>query len=126
MKCPRDGSVLSLQESELVVGQVCTKCAGVFLEEKGVSVFRYNHETSVLEKIFQLPSQIDSSISCPSCNAYMMIAYVDDVEIDLCEKCRGIWFDKREMSKIIKKYSSNSDGKGNVAYSILEMLLCIF
>jgi Zn-finger nucleic acid-binding protein len=129
VKCPRDYSVLSLQESEHVVGQVCNECKGIFLEGKGVAAFRYNHETSILEETVQIPSKIKTSIKCPCCNSSMMLASLDDVQLDKCQNCQGIWFDESEVSKIVKTYSrffSTPSGEERVAHGILEVIMNLF
>jgi len=36
---------------------------------------------------------------CPKCSDQMEIQMIEDVEIDLCKKCSGIWFDQDELRK---------------------------
>ena len=104
MKCPKDNSNLKIQESEKVVGHVCDQCSGIYLKESAVSAFKYNYETSILEKIASFYSGNDSFIGCPGCGSIMKMASTEGIEIDYCENCKGIWFDKDEVTKLISLY----------------------
>jgi hypothetical protein len=43
----------------------------------------------------------ESSIGCPECTAPMAIIKIEDLEIDLCVKCRGVWMEQGELSELI-------------------------
>lgn len=57
---------------------------------------------------FQAPAK-----NCPKCNINMAtILYGNtDVEVNFCEKCRGIWLDKGEFEKIIEALNQELLGK---------------
>lgn len=38
---------------------------------------------------------------CPVCVEALNVILHDEVEIDVCDKCGGIWLDKGELEKII-------------------------
>ena len=40
---------------------------------------------------------------CPTCRVDLHIAKRQDVEIDHCPQCRGVWLDRGELDKIIKR-----------------------
>jgi len=40
---------------------------------------------------------------CPTCMVDLHIAKRQDVEIDYCPQCRGVWLDRGELDKIIKR-----------------------
>ncbi|NWJ51960.1 MAG: zf-TFIIB domain-containing protein [Bacteroidetes bacterium] len=42
-------------------------------------------------------------MNCPVCNETLLLANRQDVEIDYCPKCRGIWLDRGELDKIIER-----------------------
>lgn len=42
-------------------------------------------------------------MKCPSCNADLLIADRQGVEIDFCPQCRGVWLDRDELNKIIER-----------------------
>jgi len=41
-------------------------------------------------------------VNCPRCKTASLVARVrDDIEIDHCNSCRGVWLDRGELEKII-------------------------
>ncbi|MGB1287454.1 MAG: zf-TFIIB domain-containing protein, partial [Aggregatilineales bacterium] len=40
---------------------------------------------------------------CPQCNVVMEMAFRDNIEIDYCPKCRGIWLDRGELDKLLDR-----------------------
>ena len=42
-------------------------------------------------------------MNCPKCQIEMLITEKKEIEIDYCPTCFGIWLDKGELEKIIKK-----------------------
>ena len=44
---------------------------------------------------------------CPTCDAELKIKVIGDVDIDECEKCGGIWFDRGELEQAEKAADSN-------------------
>ena len=38
-------------------------------------------------------------MQCPKCNDKMEVEKIEDVEIDVCTKCAGVWFDQDELRK---------------------------
>jgi uncharacterized protein len=51
-----------------------------------------------------IPSEIEadrpSTITCPKCQAPMEKVKFQDIEIDRCTKCRGLWFDMLEREHL--------------------------
>jgi len=48
------------------------------------------------------------TLNCPKCDVPMQKKTKMDVTIDKCNKCGGIWLDRGEMEKIIKKMTEES------------------
>lgn len=42
-------------------------------------------------------------MNCPIDNNLLSITHRDNIEIDYCPKCRGVWLDRGELDKIIEK-----------------------
>lgn len=40
-------------------------------------------------------------MKCPNCDHLLQISERQNVEIDYCPSCRGVWLDKGELDKII-------------------------
>ncbi len=41
------------------------------------------------------------TMKCPNCNETLLMSVRNQVEIDYCPSCRGIWLDRGELDKII-------------------------
>ena len=48
-------------------------------------------------------------MKCPICSVEMKLTQRDDVEIDYCPQCRGVWLDRGELEKIIARMESQPD-----------------
>jgi uncharacterized protein len=44
-----------------------------------------------------------SSMSCPRCDGTLVETKFEDVLIDRCDNCSGIWLDPGELAQLIKK-----------------------
>ncbi len=40
---------------------------------------------------------------CPVCKIPLKLTFREDIEIDYCEQCRGVWLDRGELDKLIEK-----------------------
>ena len=40
---------------------------------------------------------------CPVCKAELVMSERQNIEIDYCPKCRGVWLDRGELDKIIER-----------------------
>jgi Zn-finger nucleic acid-binding protein len=117
MRCPRDNQQLNRKVSERLYGEGCSKCDGIFLTGKRTQAFQHNIEKQLLENSVDQNPSSDSPLLCPDCNTPMNVTYVDNIEIDICHKYLGVWFDKTEAQAIIQKYKQddNSESKTNHA-----------
>lgn len=41
-------------------------------------------------------------MKCPNCSQLLLITERQNVEIDYCPSCRGVWLDRGELDKIIQ------------------------
>lgn len=39
-------------------------------------------------------------MKCPLCSIDLQMTYKNEVEIDYCPKCRGVWLDRGELEKL--------------------------
>ncbi len=42
-------------------------------------------------------------MNCPVCNVALTMTERQGVEIDYCQRCRGVWLDRGELDKIIER-----------------------
>ena len=50
-------------------------------------------------------------MNCPVCNIPLLITERQSVEIDYCQKCRGVWLDRGELDKIIEHSQSEQPSR---------------
>lgn len=47
-------------------------------------------------------------MKCPSCSVDLLMTQRENVEIDYCPKCRGVWLDRGELDKIIDRVAAEA------------------
>ena len=52
---------------------------------------------------------------CPSCKVDLVMTERQNIEIDYCPKCRGVWLDRGELDKIIEKSVREAEPAAPVA-----------
>ncbi|WP_343307869.1 zf-TFIIB domain-containing protein [Chitinophaga niabensis] len=48
-------------------------------------------------------------MKCPNCSETLLMTQRNNVEIDYCPKCRGIWLDKGELDKLLEYDNKRSN-----------------
>jgi len=48
-----------------------------------------------------------SAIQCPKCEGTLDELTFDEIQIDRCNKCNGVWLDAGEMERLIGKQESH-------------------
>ena len=43
------------------------------------------------------------TLNCPACTVPLTMSARQNVEIDYCPQCRGVWLDRGELDKIIER-----------------------
>lgn len=46
------------------------------------------------------------NMNCPVCSVALVMSERQNVEIDYCPQCRGVWLDRGELDKIIERASA--------------------
>ena len=44
-----------------------------------------------------------SSMQCPRCDAKLKASTFEQIEVDVCEKCGGLWLDSGELEQLTKR-----------------------
>lgn len=42
-------------------------------------------------------------MKCPNCNETLLMSFRNNIEIDYCPNCRGVWLDKGELDKFLEQ-----------------------
>ncbi len=45
----------------------------------------------------------ESDMKCPNCSVSLVMTERQNIEIDYCPECRGVWLDRGELDKIIER-----------------------
>lgn len=46
-------------------------------------------------------------MNCPKCEGALRRVQVEDIELDQCDRCSGIWFDSGELQRILGRKSTD-------------------
>ncbi|WP_394493663.1 zf-TFIIB domain-containing protein [Shewanella sp. ENK2] len=119
MKCPRTASELTPIKVGGIMVEFSKASGGVFFDNYELIHFDEEHEkrgSVLVEHLSQFtPSAIDYSqrINCPKCPDIVMRRYFyspkNQVEVDECPGCGGIWFDYNELAKIRELFPNQQD-----------------
>ena len=55
---------------------------------------------------------------CPTCKSDMIVVEHDNIELDYCTDCNGVWFDAGEMDLLLQ--SIDVDGSGSLLKDVLD------
>lgn len=109
MDCPRCAVPLNpLSAGDIEVDE-CPQCKGVWFDQDELRQAKdladpglnwYDFEIWKYADRFKL---VPNPLQCPRCNTEMFAMNYDatEVEIDVCNQCRGVWLDGGEFEKII-------------------------
>ena len=51
-----------------------------------------------------------SSMKCPRCDGTLKESKFEEVTIDVCDKCGGVWLDSGELEQVTKKEAESGGG----------------
>lgn len=46
---------------------------------------------------------------CPKCDVPLFILHFQDIEVDFCERCRGLWLDAGELEALIQRTGAKAN-----------------
>lgn len=107
LQCPRDKSLMKAHEVGEAVLDTCGKCGGQFFDSGELfAALGIKADPSYWDRPETGGVVKTTDIHCPSCETVMLAQEVkydtEQVEIDRCGKCGGIWLDKGESDTIMK------------------------
>jgi hypothetical protein len=92
----------------------------VDLEERGQALeneyFR-RKEQELIEKMkakLEAESSKAAEMQCPRCDGTLVETDFDEIKIDVCNKCTGVWFDAGELAQVLDKEEGNSGWFGRM------------
>lgn len=66
-------------------------------------------EQELIERMkskLQTENTKSSEVKCPKCSGNLMETDFENVKIDVCENCSGVWLDAGELAQIVDKDKS--------------------
>ncbi len=93
---------------------VCPKCHGIWLDKGELQkILKDKKLADYLTK--HIGTKSKSPMVCPRCGNTMDIEKVEDIEVDVCLLCGGVWLDEGEIEDLEKKteegYELDMDAK---------------
>jgi len=115
MNCPRCQAPLHTRSTDGVEIDECRTCQGIWLDAERLRRLKDQTDPDLQWMDFELWEHADrfhiaeKPIDCPTCAVPLVaIDYGDTgVTIDYCNRCRGVWLDADEFSKIIHHLSED-------------------
>ena len=94
MRCPRDRNLLVQYKDEGTLLWRCDVCSGAFISSLPSDDSRHMHRTKIRP-------EWDPEIQCPADSTKMQGFHYQDVIVDMCEKCHGVWLDSDEIPIVL-------------------------
>jgi len=111
-------------KGELVLDH-CPRCGGMWFELGEVQLLRHQKPSQLWKHVSKRPSaartlchtchapldraaescpacEARNTLDCPSCQQPLTIHMHEGLRLDVCDQCRGVWFDHTELSEIWK------------------------
>ena len=119
MKCPRTGSNLKAIRVGGITVDISEQCGGVFFDRDEVD--KFDKKTKIRGgllvhhlKQFTPPTlDLSKHIDCPKCADVVMelnfYTSTNEIEVDRCPSCGGIWFDFGELDKLRNLLSNSAE-----------------
>lgn len=88
---------------------VCPKCKGIWLDRGELhKLLKDRKLANYLTK--HIGTQSKSEMVCPRCGGLMDIEKAEDIELDVCLTCNGIWLDEGELEALKLKVKEGYEG----------------
>ncbi len=90
------------------------------LDERGRALeneYFHRKEKELLESMrakVQSDTAKQLNINCPKCDGKLVEANYENVVIDVCDKCSGVWLDAGELAQIAAKDEENKGWFGGL------------
>ena len=106
----------------------CRKCQGIWLSCESVKELYNKFYLEVPAKIYhEFEPNINhrswpSKIRCPNDQVILTTYEFKNIEIDICEKCKGLWLDKGEIDKIRLKVTGKDRFESFIEWVVLTTI----
>lgn len=130
MNCPRCKEKMESTNSSGIYTHTCLYCNGTWINNNALEILldKEQNKISKGDLLNSFKSQYDKNTnrSCPNCeNEKLLQIYTHNVELDLCQKCNGLFFDEGELKSILPKTHKPSSEAGIGSYVATESLFWV-
>lgn len=79
------------------------------LDERGKALeneYFHRKEQEIIEKMkakLASDEMTNLELSCPKCDGTLHETEYENIKIDVCDKCSGVWFDAGELAQVVDK-----------------------
>jgi Zn-finger nucleic acid-binding protein len=112
MNCPLDQGDLTSHEEAGIRFHYCAGCHGMFFAKEHLLGCLRRGITAGFSGSPEVIADVTVKVirrECPECHATtMMDKLLDDVAIDICPACKGVWLDAGELNKIVERHQRKS------------------
>jgi Zn-finger nucleic acid-binding protein len=111
--CPKCGSRTKRIEVEIfgpnIFIDICPKCRGHWLDHGELNKLLKDKKLSdYLTK--EIGTASKSKLICPRCGGLMDVETAEDVAVDVCLSCNGVWLDAGELEELKEISKSGFEG----------------
>ena len=118
--CPHDNKILTQNKEESVLSYYsCNQCYGIWIPK--LAIDNSMKGLSLLDVPEFKESLSSKSIECLDGHGKLKVLVYQDVEIDICEDCSGIWLDHGEYGKIKRYFRDYVEFDKNKGFSKIEV-----
>lgn len=77
------------------------------LEERGRALeneYFHRKEKELIEKMKAKIAEeetVDLKLECPKCDGHLLETKYEEITIDVCDKCSGVWLDAGELAQVV-------------------------
>ena len=79
------------------------------LDERGKALeneYFHRKEKELIEKMkakLAAEETKELNVECPKCDGKLVETAFENIKIDVCDKCTGVWFDAGELAQVVDK-----------------------
>ena len=79
------------------------------LDDRGKALeneYFHRKEKELIEKMrakLNAEETVELDLACPKCDGKLVETDFENIKIDVCDKCSGVWFDAGEFAQVVDK-----------------------
>ena len=124
MDCPKcAGGIEEIDNYQRVVVDFCGSCKGIWFDAGEVADF-FDLTSDIPDIDTALATMKETDLSCPKCNNSLrefQFAKANNLILDICSGCHGIWLDAGEVPQLEELSRSLDSPKSRILASFLRL-----